>query len=101
MGFTPAWGENRAAIHKRVIRRFKWFAPSPQGASRDQLFINLEISLKIQRIAHGPFLLASQCSQELPAVRRCVRFRHGSWLGSRRWLEISRDYLHRMHARRD
>ena len=84
-----------------MIRRLIRFTPPPGRVARDQLFINLEILLKIQRLAHRPFLMPRQRSQILPAVCRRVFLRHRSWLRFCRWLVVSGDHFHRVHACRD
>src|SRR2546428_5533663 len=53
-----------ATVDKGVVRRFKGFAAAMRGGgTRQQLFIHLQVPLKIERVAGGPTLLPRQRGQ--------------------------------------
>lgn len=72
-----------AAIDKGVIGRFEWFAiAAGSGVACKQVFVELEIRLKIHGFAGAPFLLASEGSDEFAAKSGGVFAQHRARLAA-------------------
>ena len=65
-----------------MVGHFEGFASTPRrGVAPDQLLVNLEVGLKIERIAGSPFLLAREGGEKFAAEYAGIFLRHGARLG--------------------
>jgi len=67
-----------AAVHEGMVGGLEWFAEAARGnVAGEQFFIKLQIGLKIEGVAGGPFLLFRQSGEKFAAKEDGILAQHG------------------------